>query len=464
MKRGRMPLLGAAILLGALLLTSCSGDRSAPAGDPVAGKQLFAESGCDGCHTFKAADSKGTQGPDLDAVSPTPGKVVRQLEHPGGLMPSYASRLSSDEKRNLAAFVGAGNSSGTAVAAPFRADSKRLGDCVDGNFECLEQAFGNLAFNEGPKIALARLQTMSTSNAPVQANCHRITHKMGSAALARFDDKVAPAFVEGSTFCFSGYYHGIIERAFLGQPADKLKPLARRLCADASIADNNFLLYQCIHGIGHGVMIYTGYDLPGSLKTCEGLKDDFGQVSCSGGVFMENFNSSYGVTSKYLRKNDPIYPCNSVAERHKLQCYGLVTANILRMTNYDQRKTADICRRSERRWVGMCFQSFGRDASGMAGNSAAKALASCKLAGEREGDCLYAVSRDIVSFDAGGSRAGRFCAQVPARHRNRCYVGLGSVLVSLAPTPQRLRAACRRVSGRFTQACVKGGGQTAPQT
>ena len=99
-------------------------------------------------------------------------------------------------------------------------------------------------------------------------------------------------------------------------------------------------------------MIYTGYDLPVSLKTCDGLTSEFDQVSCSGGVFMENFNSSYGVTSKYLRTSDPIYPCDAVAERYKLQCYGLVTANLLRATNYDQRKTVAGCRRSEPRCVG----------------------------------------------------------------------------------------------------------------
>ena len=235
---------------------------------------------------------------------------MRQLEHPGGLMPSFADKLSDGEKRNLAAFVGAGNSSGKAVAAPFRPDSKRLADCRDGNFDCLEQAFGNLTYNEGPKPALARLQTMSTSDSAVAGDCHRIAHRMGSAALSRFEDKVAAAFIAGSPICASGYYHGIIERAFLGQPTNKLAVVAGQLCSDSKITEQRFLLYQCIHGLGHGLMIYTGYDLPVSLKTCDGLKEDFDQVSCSGGVFMENFNSSYGVTSKYLRKNDPIYPCD----------------------------------------------------------------------------------------------------------------------------------------------------------
>ena len=466
MPRRRLPISGAAIVLAALLLTSCSGDQGASSGDPVAGKQLFAANGCSGCHTFKAAGSTGTTGPDLDAVGPSPAKVMHQLDNPGGLMPSFADKLSDDEKRNLAAFVGASNASGKAVTAPFRPDSKRLADCRDGNFECFEQAFGNLTYNEGPKPALARLQTMSTTNAVVAGDCHRIAHRMGSASLSRYKDKVAPAFIAGTPVCASGYYHGIIERAFLGQPTSKLGVVARQMCVDSQITRQTFLLYQCIHGLGHGLMIYTGYDLPVSLTTCKGLQTDFDKVSCSGGVFMENFSSSYGVNSKYLRKNDPIYPCNDkISDPYKVQCYGLVTANLLKTTGYDQKKTAAGCKRSEPEWVDTCFESFGRDVSGLAGRSASKARASCRLTDtdEDERDCVYGVVREIVNSDAAPDRGGRFCEQVDKTFRSRCFSGLGSVMAALE-SGDTLRATCRRVAGRHVRSCLEGSGLETPRS
>lgn len=458
MKLGRTLAGSALLMLAALAVTACASEEKAGKGDPVAGKQLFASSGCAGCHTFKAAGSTGTTGPDLDTAGPSPGRVLLQLRKPGGVMPSFVDKLSDEEKADVAAFVGASNASGKAVAEPFKPDGKRLADCKDGNFECLEQSFGNMVFNDGPKPALAQLQKRMTSSTAVAADCHRIAHRMGSAALTRYKDKVAEAFIAGSPVCASGYYHGIVERAFLGQPTDKLAVVARQLCSDPKIDAQRFLDYQCIHGLGHGLMIYTGYNLPGSLKTCDGLKTGFERVSCSGGVFMENFTSSYGVTSKYLRKNDPIYPCNSVAERHKLYCYLLVTANILKTTNYDQAKTADACRRSEKAWISTCYESFGRDVSGIAGKSASKALASCRLAKRNEGDCLYGVSREIVNSDAEGTRGGRFCARAPKRYQVHCYEGVGSVLAALARSESALRATCRRVSGRHTQGCLRGAG------
>ncbi len=458
----RTTLACTAILLLTVMLVSCGDDeRLATAGDAVKGKRLFASQGCGGCHTFAAAGSSATTGPDLDTGLPSSQTVVRQLSRGGGLMPSFAGKLSDTEMLDLAAFVGASKASGKAVAKPFAPDRTRVSDCAAAKAECLEQAFGNLTFAEGPKAALAQLRRTLQTNRAVQVDCHRIAHRMGSAALSRLHDRVAPAFVAGTPICASGYYHGIIERAFLGQPTGRLATVARQLCSDPQINAQRFLAYQCIHGLGHGLMIYTGYDLPGSLETCDDLRTGFDRVSCSGGVFMENFSSSYGVTSKYLRANDPIYPCNAVKERHKLYCYLLVTANMLRTTNGDLKATADACMRSERKWVSTCYESFGRDASGIAGKNVDKALSSCRLAGSHEEDCIYGVAREIVNADAAGARGGRFCAQTDARVRQRCYAGVGSVLASLEPTTERLRAACRAVSGRHTGGCLRGAGLIA---
>ena len=52
---------------------------------------------------------------------------------------------------------------------------------------------------------------------------------------------------------------------------------------------STFLLYQCVHGLGHGLMIYSRNDLPYSLRICDGLATAWDRNSCTGGVFMQNF-------------------------------------------------------------------------------------------------------------------------------------------------------------------------------
>jgi hypothetical protein len=111
-------------------------------------------------------------------------------------------------------------------------------------------------------------------------------------------------------------------------------------------------------------MIASDYDLPRALETCDALPDDWDRTSCTGGVFMENISSSYGVQSEWLREDDPLYPCQVVADRHKLYCYLMVTSRILPLVGYDFAAASKTCMQSEPEWAETCFQSLGRDASG----------------------------------------------------------------------------------------------------
>ncbi|HEX6388288.1 MAG TPA: cytochrome c [Solirubrobacteraceae bacterium] len=438
------------------MLTACGDDKKS-GGDAANGKRLFSALGCKGCHTFAAAGSHGTVGPDLDVAGPSRATVVNVLKRPRGVMPDFSKKVSVQEREDLAAFVAAKGGKKDTVSAAFKPDNRSLDTCAKTDFLCVEQAFGNLTYKEGPKVALAELQSRIESDPGVLQQCHRISHLMGGAGLLRYRGSVAQAFVQGSAVCASGYYHGILERAFAMRPNEPMSRIAKELCVDRAISGQPFVRFQCLHGLGHGLMINSGYDMPGSLKVCEALADDFEQSSCSGGVFMENFNTSYGTTSKYVRTSDPIYPCNSVAERHKYQCYGMVTANILRITSYDNAQTAHSCLRSERDWVRICFESFGRDMSGIY-KDAGKLRGACRLAKSHESDCLYGAAREIVNADAGSKRAARFCRSVRRGHRAHCFEGMGSVLHSLK-SGDALRDECRAAAGpSYAAACRLGAG------
>ncbi|HEY8193057.1 MAG TPA: cytochrome c [Gaiellaceae bacterium] len=87
-----------------------------PAGDPAAGKAVFASAGCAGCHTFEAAGASGTVGPNLDEVlADKHAEFVRQsIVEPNaevaegyqpGIMPSFKDQLSEDQVNNLVAFL-----------------------------------------------------------------------------------------------------------------------------------------------------------------------------------------------------------------------------------------------------------------------------------------------------------------------------------------------------------------------
>ena len=81
-------------------------EQEAPAeGDADAGKAVFAKAGCGGCHTFKAAGSSGTVGPNLDDASIDFEGAVQQVTNGGGGMPPFGDKLSDKEIADVAAFV-----------------------------------------------------------------------------------------------------------------------------------------------------------------------------------------------------------------------------------------------------------------------------------------------------------------------------------------------------------------------
>ena len=461
--RSRLLLLALAALM--LPAAGCGGGEKASdtnlPGDTDKGKQVFGEAGCAGCHTLRAANATGTQGPNLDTVGPGYERVVEQVTKGGPAMPSFEFKLGKDEIRNVASFVAdstGGGLKGQPVAGKFEPNDQKLEDCK-GDFACIEQGYGNLAYYDGPKVALSRFEQAIAQPGAVEGNCHRIAHAIGAASLAHFKGNVGPAFAAGTAACWSGYYHGVVERALVDVKDDELPKAARGMCDDPDLrAGPSFTLYQCVHGLGHGLMIYSHYDMPRSLKVCDALNGNWDQTSCTGGVFMENLSSSYGVKSKWLRDNDLIYPCNTVAERHKIYCYLMVTSRILPTVGYDFAKASKICRTSEKNWVATCFQSLGRDASGHSRQNPDKILEYCATGGNMMGDCVYGAARDMSSNYAGGEEASVMCDKAPKRMRARCFEGIGTILGGLHQTSEARRAACAKITTEYRAVCSRGAG------
>ena len=78
---------------------------AATEGDAENGKKIFASAGCGGCHTFSAAGSTGTVGPNLDDASIDVDAAAQQIKNGGGGMPAFGDRLSDQEIADVAAFV-----------------------------------------------------------------------------------------------------------------------------------------------------------------------------------------------------------------------------------------------------------------------------------------------------------------------------------------------------------------------
>ena len=121
------------IALAVLLVAGCGGEKTvAPTGpvvgtlpkagkaNPAAGKQVFADSGCAGCHTFQPAGATGQIGPNLDEALKgkdaafiktsitDPNAAIASGYQPNIMPAGYGSQLTSQQINDLVAFLQTG--------------------------------------------------------------------------------------------------------------------------------------------------------------------------------------------------------------------------------------------------------------------------------------------------------------------------------------------------------------------
>ena len=196
--------------------------------------------------------------------------------------------------------------------------------------------------------------------------------------------------------CHSGGYHGATEAFFRDQGTSRLAENVALICSNEL---NSFFRHQCVHGIGHGLMAWTSYELNDALEICKELSEGVDQRSCYSGIFMENviggLSGSIGHFPEYL-SDDPHFPCNAIDAEYVTACYFYQSSRMLQVFGGDFEKVANACTETPLSSHSVCFRSMRRDIGGNARNEprrAIRALWSCYHPTNRL-DCLEGAVQD----------------------------------------------------------------------
>lgn len=188
------------------------------------------------------------------------------------------------------------------------------------------------------------------------------------------------------------------------------------LCADVEAESRySFYHYNCVHGLGHGVMSISDNELFDSLDSCNTIIDEWNRLSCFGGVFMENVMSDPATnpthSTKYLDSTKPMYPCTDVERQYKEQCYLMQTSYALRQVNYSFAAVFDMCAAVETEFQVTCYQSLGRDASGNSVSNVDSTKANCELGRtvEQRTECAIGAVKDFISYHSNDVKARELC-------------------------------------------------------
>lgn len=289
---------------------------------------------------------------------------------------------------------------------------------------CLEQSYQKYTSQYGVAPAFVKLKAAYNTDAAVRADCHLLSHIIGRTA-ADTARSVDDAYSQGDNFCWSGYYHGVMESIVSRINEQALPAKIPAICADLKKdKPYSFYHYNCVHGLGHGILdVYRG-DLFTALKLCDRLTDSWEQESCYGGVFMENEMDeiSHDRPTVYLKSDQPMYPCTTVADRYKQQCYLMQTSHALRLANEDFSVVFAECSEVDAAYVDTCYQSLGRDASGNTSSTLAPTKASCLLGPTEDAqtNCIIGAVKDFISYYHSDKQANELCNALSSSLQSTC--------------------------------------------
>ena len=289
------------------------------------------------------------------------------------------------------------------AAVPAGADGNALFDDIDALTAFVE--------THGPA---ATVNVLKQTELTEGRYCHDAAHEAGRLAYETFGPA---AFVLSGHECQAGALHGSIEALFADRGTSRLAKDISAVCATAA---NPFLAHQCYHGVGHGLMAWTTYEIHEALELCDVIGDEQNRASCQSGVFMENvvggLSGLMGHRTEYLRPDDPRYPCDVVAADYVDDCYAYQTTHMLAVFGGDFAAVAAICAELPGSARTLCFYSYGRDVGNATRGDPARAVGLCGYApaGPDYAECITGTAQDRFWETTGAAEAIVVCSLVEA--------------------------------------------------
>jgi hypothetical protein len=296
-------------------------------------------------------------------------------------------------------------------------------------YSCYKSELTAIINQSGAEQATALLKKQYISVPYIKSNCHQLMHVIGRAAYAKYGN-LAEAFAHGDQFCWSGFYHGIMEQISkqkgLGYITDNVNTICQPIAK--KYGHYSFNDYNCVHGLGHGFMEIENEKLFDALNSCDKMSDIWDKTSCYSGVFMQNIMNVQGpeaediATYPYLKSSQPMYPCTDLAEQYKGSCYLMQTSFALQVDGYDFSKVFAQCAAADTAYVDTCYQSLGRDASGQSISNVEQTKTNCLLGSDLDAqtNCTIGAAKDFVSYFHSDQRAYELCQAMPVEISQIC--------------------------------------------
>jgi hypothetical protein len=352
--------------------------------------------------------------------------------------------------------------------------------------DCYSKPLDSLAALGEVRFAMATLNLLEALDVDAKRDGHVYAHGIGIVAGKRGGD-VAKTFSMCDESNQSGCYHGVIQAYF--DDATKIGPTEVNTLCEPFRGPNadRWLRFQCVHGMGHGLTMIYGHDLPKALTGCDFLSDDWDRQSCYGGAFMENIvnvtnphHPAHGMAEhadhsemdmagmnhehekksefKAMDPKDPQYPCSIMAPRYLASCYQMQTSVMLHLNKGDIGDAAKSCDKAPGVMKYVCYTSLGRDISSYSLQDHATAIKMCSLGTyQYQPWCFVGLVKNLVDLNARPEDGFALCKKLSGEaNKVKCYEAVGEQIGTLRNDSASRSALCEKSEPAFFDVCLFG--------
>ena len=175
--------------------------------------------------------------------------------------------------------------------------SEQIFDSCQYDMHCVLELLTNVSREEDKSTGMATFVELISRYHQSQQNfrCHTVAHHLGEWVYGYTQNLEESLQYADPLSCGGGLYHGIFENYFSIQLFEDIDPEQveiKHLCDDLGERYSLDML-QCIHGLGHGLLILYNNDIFDAVKRCEDFDLNVKRNSCANGILMQNVLNYY---------------------------------------------------------------------------------------------------------------------------------------------------------------------------
>jgi len=268
-----------------------------------------------------------------------------------------------------------------------------------------------------PEEAWEYLKKVFLVNGQAIGNAHEHAHIIGNEAYRQFG-------FEGVSICDDtfayGCYHGTTEKLLQEDGPGVIREIEEK-CIAMFPPEETMLYTGCIHGSGHGLFSWAGFDTKRALEKCDTFSRQY-RPYCYDGVFMEHSSSA---PKTDLDPKDPWRFCADFPEQYQHNCARYQVQIFTQLFGWDLAQSIKGCSLAPTlSFQKTCFADFGYVVTQIAKNNRDKIKELCSLSPTKEGQhmCIIGAATELVFQQYTNWRAlsETLCKELPKSWEEQC--------------------------------------------